>query len=70
MQLVAGCVMEGFHDILPKEHPGAFYDVPWGLYKEMPTNNHGQSDIVIQTTNILSKEYRKSCQPTFHYSTF
>jgi hypothetical protein len=41
-----------FHDVLPKEHPGAFYDVPWGLYKEMSTNNHGQSDIVTQTTNI------------------
>ncbi len=42
----------GFHDVLPKEHPGAFYDVPWGLYKEMPTNNHGQSDIVTHTSNI------------------
>jgi hypothetical protein len=41
-----------FHDVLPKEHPGAFYDVPWGLYKEMPTNNHGQSDIVSHPTNI------------------
>ncbi len=30
-QLVAGCVMEGFHDVLPKEHRGAFYDTPWGL---------------------------------------
>jgi len=26
--------------VLPKEHPGAFYDVPWGLYKELPSNNH------------------------------
>jgi hypothetical protein len=46
MQLFAGCVMEKFHGVLPKGHPGAFYDVPWGLFKEMPTNNHGQSDIV------------------------
>jgi hypothetical protein len=22
---------------VPKERPKAFYDVPWGLYKEMPT---------------------------------
>ncbi len=41
-----------FHDVLPKEHLGTFYDVPWGLYKEMPTNNHSQSDIVTHTTNI------------------
>jgi hypothetical protein len=40
-----------FHDVLPKEQPGTFYDVPWGLYKEMPTNNRGQSDIVSHTTN-------------------
>jgi hypothetical protein len=26
-----------------------------GLYKEMPTNTQGQSDIVIHHTNILSK---------------
>jgi hypothetical protein len=51
-----------FHDVLPKEHPGAFYDIPWGLYKEMSTNNHGQSDIVSCTTNILNKEYRKLLQ--------
>jgi hypothetical protein len=44
--------MEGFHDVLPKEHPRAFYDVPWGLYKGMATNNLGQSDIVTHTTNI------------------
>jgi hypothetical protein len=44
--------MEGFHGVLPKEHPEAFFDVPWGLYKEMPTNNHGQLDIVTHTTNI------------------
>jgi hypothetical protein len=41
-----------FHGVLPKEHPWDFYDVPWGLYKEMSTNNHGQSDIVTHTTNI------------------
>ncbi len=52
MHLVAGCVMARFHDVLPKEHPGAFYDIPWGLYKQMSTNKHGQSDIVTQTTNI------------------
>ncbi len=42
--------MEGFHYVLPKEHPGA--DVPWGLNKGMSTNNQGQSDIVTHTTNI------------------
>jgi hypothetical protein len=41
-----------FHGVLTKEHPGAFSDVPWGLYKEMPTNNHGHSDIATHTTNI------------------
>jgi hypothetical protein len=44
--------MEGFHDVLPKEHPGALYDVPWGLYKGMSINNRGQSDIETHTTNI------------------
>ncbi len=44
--------MEGFHDVLPNEHPGAFNGVPWGLYKEMPTNNQGQSDIATHKTNI------------------
>jgi hypothetical protein len=38
--------MDGIHDVLPKEHPGAFYDVPWVLYKEMSTNNHGQPEIL------------------------
>jgi len=37
-----------FHDILPKEYSGTFYEVPWGLFKEMLTNTQGQSDIVIQ----------------------
>jgi len=41
-----------FHDVLPKEHPGAFYDVPWGLYKGMSANNDGQSGIVTHTTSI------------------
>jgi hypothetical protein len=41
-----------FHDVLPKEYPGAFYEVPWGLYKEMLTNSHGQSDIETHSTNI------------------
>jgi hypothetical protein len=44
--------MEGFHDVLPKEHPGTVCDVPWGIYKGMSTNNHGQSYIVTHTTNI------------------
>ncbi len=57
-----------FHGVLPKEHPGAFYDVPWGLYKEMPTNNHGQSDIVTHSTNIWNKEYRNCCKRTFLYT--
>jgi hypothetical protein len=52
-QVNASCCWDGrFHDVLKKEHPGAFYDVPWGLYKEMPTNNHGHSDIVSHKTNI------------------
>jgi hypothetical protein len=57
--------MESFHDFLQKEHPWAFYDVQWGLYKEMPTNNHGQSDIVSHTTNIGNKEYCKLLQTDF-----
>ena len=52
MHLVAGCVMDGSIVFLSKEHSGAFHDVSWGLYKEMSTNNHGQSDIVTHTTNI------------------
>ncbi len=51
MHLVAAYVMEGSMMFCQKEHPGAFYDVPWGQHKEMPTNNHGQS-IVSRTTNI------------------
>jgi hypothetical protein len=42
-----------FHGVLPKEHPGAFYDVPWGLCKEISTNNHGQSDIS-EIKNIIT----------------
>ncbi len=57
-----------FHDILPKEHPGAFYEVPWGLYKGMFTNTRGQSDIVTHPTNILNKDYRNSCKWTFFYT--
>jgi hypothetical protein len=41
-----------FSGILPKEYSGAFYELPWGLYKEMSTNIRGQSDIVIHSTNI------------------
>ncbi len=40
------------HGIRLKEHPGTFYEVPWGLYKEMSTNTRGQSDIVTLKTNI------------------
>jgi hypothetical protein len=40
------------HGILPKEHSGTFYEVPWGLFKEMSTNTQVQSDIVTHTTNI------------------
>jgi len=40
-----------FHGVLPKEQPGAFYDVPRGLYKEMPTNNHVQSDIITHVSS-------------------
>ena len=32
-----------------------FYELPWGLYKGMPTNTQGQSDIVIHKTNIWNK---------------
>ena len=52
MHHAAGCVMEGSMMFCQKNILGPFYDVPWGLYKEMSTNNHGQSDIVTQTTNI------------------
>ncbi len=54
-QVDAACCRVGhgrFHGVLPKEHPGALYGVPWGLYKMMPTNNHGQSDILTHRTNI------------------
>jgi hypothetical protein len=43
---------ERFLDILPKEYPGTFYEIPWGLFKEMFTNTQGQSDIVTLPTNI------------------
>jgi len=41
-----------FQGILPREHSGTFYEVPWGLFKKMPTNAQGQSDIVTHPTNI------------------
>jgi hypothetical protein len=41
-----------FHGILPKEYSGTFYEVPWGLFKEMFTNTQGQSDIATHPTNI------------------
>jgi hypothetical protein len=37
---------------MPKELSGTFYEVPWGLFKEMSNNTQGQSDIVTDTTNI------------------
>jgi len=33
-------------------YSGIFYELPWGLFKEMFTNTQGQSDIVINKTNI------------------
>jgi hypothetical protein len=41
-----------FHGILPKEHSRTFYEVPWGLFKELSTNTRGLPDIVTHTTNI------------------
>jgi len=41
-----------FHGILPKEYSGTFYGLSWGLYKEMPTNTQGPSDIVTHQTEI------------------
>jgi hypothetical protein len=54
-----------FHGILPKEYSATFYELPWGLYKEMPTNTQGQSDIVIHQTNIWNEVYL--CKRTFFY---
>ncbi len=45
-----------FHGILPKEHSGTFYEVPWGPFKEMFTNTQGQSDIV--TRPLLISEMK------------
>jgi len=55
IHLVAGCVMEGFHGVLPKEHPGAFYDVPWEYIKRCLL-----TIMVSQTctTNIWNKKYQ------------
>jgi hypothetical protein len=44
-----------FHGILPKEYSITFYEVPWGLYKEMSTNTECHSDIVTYKANILNK---------------
>ncbi len=41
-----------FHGMLPKEYSGTFHWLPWGLYKEMPTNTQGQSDISIHKSQI------------------
>ncbi len=46
-----------FHGILPIEYSGTFHELPWGLYKEMPTNIRGQSDIVTPSTYIWNKAY-------------
>jgi hypothetical protein len=54
-----------FHGILPKEHPGTFYEVPRGLYKGMSSNTHGQSDMITHPTNILHKQYHNCCRQTF-----
>ncbi len=40
LHLVAGCIME-FHGILPKEYSGTFYEVSWGLFKEMFADTQG-----------------------------
>jgi hypothetical protein len=55
-----------FHGILPKEYSETFYELPWGLYKDMPTNTWGQSDIVSHQTNILNKAYL--CKWTFYHT--
>jgi hypothetical protein len=55
MHLVVWVCHGGFHDILHKEYSGTFYEVPWGLFKEMITNTHGRSDIVTYQTNIWNK---------------
>ncbi len=57
-----------FHGTVPKEHSGIFYEVPWGLFKEMSINTKGQSDSVTYTTNILNKEYCDCCKWTFFYN--
>jgi hypothetical protein len=41
-----------FHGILPKEYSRKFHGIPWGLYKEMPTDTMGQSDILTHSTYI------------------
>jgi hypothetical protein len=56
MNLVASC-HERFHGILPKKYSRTFHELLWGLYKEMPTNIWGQSDIVTHSTNIRNKVY-------------
>ncbi len=57
---------ERFHGILPEEHSGTFYELPWGLHKGMFTDAQGQSDIVIYKTNIWNKVYL--CKQTFVYT--
>jgi len=50
--LIAGWVMEGSVVFCQKEYSGTFYELLWGLYKEMPNNTRGQSDIVTHSINI------------------
>jgi hypothetical protein len=46
MHLVVWVCLGRFPDILPKEYSVTFFEVPWGLFKEMLTNTQGQPDIV------------------------
>ncbi len=57
-----------FHDILPKEYSGTFYEVPWGLFKGMLTNTQGQSNIVTHQTNIWNKSIYYAKRISFHTS--
>jgi hypothetical protein len=52
MQLVAVYVMEGSMIFCHKNVLGHSMMFHGDYKKEMPTNNHGESDIVTHTTNI------------------
>ncbi len=51
-----------------------YWNILWGLYKEMPTNTQGQSDIVTHSTNIWNKvfSFQKAffCQRDFSRQTW